>query len=88
MLLLSSFHHLHGDVQVHHKVFGRGGSEQEVEIASRQRQAPGAAAAAATSGHQDVVAGGNRTLDPEHGALQRLVLEVAVGGQEINSVAS
>ena len=52
-----------------HKVFGRGGFEQEVEIVPCESQSLSAALR-----YEDVVVGWNRAPDLEHGTLQRLVL--------------
>jgi len=61
--------YLHRNIQVDHEGPARSRPEEQVEVASCQPQRP-----AAAPGHQDEAAGRNRTPDPEHGALQTLVL--------------
>lgn len=61
--------HLCSNVQMNHKVSARCRPEEKVEVAACQPQR-----AAAAFGCQDVAVGRNRTLDPKHWTLQRLVL--------------
>lgn len=63
--------YLHRDIQVDYEVFARGGSEQQIEVTSRQPQG-----LVDVFGNQNVAVGWNRSPDPEHCALQGLVLKV------------
>lgn len=53
--------YLSSDVHMHYKVFGRTGSEEQVEVASCQPQG-----LSAGLGQKDVIAGWNGPPDPKH----------------------
>lgn len=67
--------YLHSNIHMDHKVFARSRPEQKVEVSSCQPQR-----LAALLGYQDVAVARNRTPDPKHWTLQRLVL----GGESAN----
>lgn len=69
----SIFIYLHRDIQVDYEVLPRGGSEQEIEIPSCQPQWM-----FNVFGNQNVAVGWNRSPNPEHWALQCLVLPFKV----------
>ena len=75
--LISSHQYLHRNIQVDHKVFPRGGPEEQVEVAPCQPQR-----LVAVFGYQDVAVGRSKTTDPEHCTLQSLVL--GESGHKVN----